>query len=342
MGDANGVMQIRKFLENAYLKPKPTVQIAIGRGFLLPLYKLRRLKIVFEGVENIPSTPVIFAMNHTDRYNYWPFQFHLWTLGKQGRVRYPFTATWVKGKYYENPWMARFMKWTGNIPVPSKGYLLAKDFTLLFGKSKPLAGEDFRLLKQYVDGEVDIEHLKDAKDPRVLELISTPHGDFNPKKHTYAEYINETFYELMKMVRDLNRDAVYNKKLNLIIFPEGTRSKRLIRGKPGIAQMAIALKVPVVPVGCNGSDKVYTSDLPFIEKNGKIVYRLGKPIELHKMEPFKIDEEFVPFTPQSEKLKKLFQQATDLIMSIINNELLDEEYRGDFTHHDSTDIKSFI
>ena len=42
----------------------------------------------------MPDEPVIFAMNHTDRYNYVPFQYGLW----QEKDR--FTATWVKGKYY--------------------------------------------------------------------------------------------------------------------------------------------------------------------------------------------------------------------------------------------------
>ncbi len=334
-------MEIEKFLKDAYLKSKPTIQIAIGGGFLIPLYAIKRLKIEFEGFENIPDRPVIFAMNHTDRYNYWPFQLKLWRLSRKVGRKHPFTATWVKGKYYENRWVGNFMRLTGNIPVPSKGYLLAKDFASVFGKKEKLNPEDFALLKDYVDGSVDEDKLKDTKDKRVIELITTPHDGFDPKKHTYREYINELFFRLMKLVRQLNYDAMYNKGLNLIIFPEGTRSKRLIRGKPGIAQMALSLKAPVVPVGCNGSDKVYTRDAPWIESNGRIVYRIGKPIILHQMDEFKIAENFVPFTPQTEKMKALFQKATDMIMERIND-LLDDEYKGDFTRDKEKDISSFI
>ncbi len=334
-------MDIERFLEHAYLKSTPTVQIAIGAGFLMPLYALRKLKIEFEGFENIPDKPVIFAMNHTDRYNYWPFQLKLWRLSRKLNRKHPFVAIWVKGKYYENRWVANFMRWTGNIPVPSKGYLLARDFADVFGKKERLSAEDFALLKDYIDGEVDESALKDAKDSRLVKLLSTPHGGFDPEKESYREYINNLFFRLMEKVRELNYDAMYNKGLNLIIFPEGTRSKRLIRGKPGIAQMALSLRVPVVPVGCNGSDKVYTGDLPFIEKNGRIVYRIGKPVLLHKMDEFKNVGDFVPFTPQTERMKDLFQKATDLIMEKIND-LLDEEYRGNFKKSHATDFSSFI
>ena len=69
-----------------------------------------------------PGRSTILAMNHTDRYNYWPFQFQLW---RQGRG---FTATWVKGKYYENPFIAAFMDANNNIPLPSRGYVITTRF----------------------------------------------------------------------------------------------------------------------------------------------------------------------------------------------------------------------
>jgi hypothetical protein len=37
-------------------------------------------------------------MNHTDRYNYWPFQYQLW------KWQYPYTTVWAKGKYYRTGW----------------------------------------------------------------------------------------------------------------------------------------------------------------------------------------------------------------------------------------------
>ncbi len=335
-------MDIVRFVKEASLNQIPYGQLFIGEVFLLPVYSLKKLKIVVEGIENLPDTPVIFAMNHTDRYNYWPFQFYLWKNRKRLNIKHPYTATWVKGKYYENRLVASFMKWTGNIPVPSKGYLIAKDFIDMFFNNHKLAEDDFKLLKLYVDGKITENDLKVNADERVLKLISTPHNTFNPSVSSYKDYINNLFFDLMKDVRELNRDAMYNKGLNLIIFPEGTRSKKLIKGKPGIAQVALSLKVPVVPVGCNGSDKAYDSNLPFPKKNKTIIYRIGKPILLNTLsDEFDVGDDFVPFTPQSVKLVEIFEKATNLIMKSIS-ELLDEEYKGDCSQEAKISLSSFI
>ncbi len=335
-------MDIVRFVKEASLNQIPYGQLFIGEVFLLPVYSLKKLKIVVEGIENLPDTPVIFAMNHTDRYNYWPFQFYLWKNRKRLNIKHPYTATWVKGKYYENRLVASFMKWTGNIPVPSKGYLIAKDFIDMFSNNHKLAEDDFKLLKLYVDGKITENDLKVNADERVLKLISTPHNTFDPSVSSYKDYINNLFFDLMKDVRELNRDAMYNKGLNLIIFPEGTRSKKLIKGKPGIAQVALSLKVPVVPVGCNGSDKAYDSNLPFPKKNKTIIYRIGKPILLNTLsDEFDVGDDFVPFTPQSVKLVEIFEKATNLIMKSIS-ELLDEEYKGDYSKEAKISLSSFI
>ncbi len=335
-------VDIVRFVNEAHLNPVPYGQLFIGEAFLLPTYFLSRLNIIAEGIENLPDRPVIFAMNHTDRYNYWPFQFYLWKNRKKLNIKHPYTATWVKGKYYESKGIAKFMKWTGNIPVPSIGYLIAKDFSDMFSKEKKLQEEDFKLLKSYVEGKITENDLKKCSDERVIKLIETPHDNFDPSKHSYKEYINNLFFDLMKRVRELNMDAVYNKGLNLIIFPEGTRSKKLIKGKPGIAQVALSLKVPVVPVGCNGSDKAYSGNLPFPKRNKTIIYRIGKPILLHELsQDFNIPDDFVPFTPQSKKLNTVFEKATNIIMERIS-ELLDEEYKGDYLKKSEASVSSFI
>ncbi len=336
-------MELYKFIENAYLKPIPKIQIFVGKWFLSPIYGLKKLTIQLEGLENIPDRPVIFAMNHTDRYNYWPFMFKLWKLHQEGKIKYPYIANWVKGKYYENKFIANFMKWTGNIPIPSKGYLVAKDFALAYKDKRALTDEGFKMLMDYIKGNRTVEDLKAFSDPRIYEFVSTPHNGFDPSIHgNYRQYIELVFMNMMKKVLELNRDALFNKKINLLVFPEGRRSKKLTRGKPGLVQVALALKVPVVPVGCNGSDKVYPGDLPFPKWKGKIVYRIGKPILFEKIsDEFKVEEDFVPFTPQSEKLRLIFEKATDIVMENIYN-LLDEEYRGDFRKRDEATVSTFI
>ena len=59
---------------------------------------------------------------------------------------------------------------------------------------------------------------------------------------------------------------------NLLIFPEGTRSKdgRVGRGKTGVALIASRAGTDVVPVGINFDGKLHF--------RSKIVVRVGKPI----------------------------------------------------------------
>ncbi|MDZ4164229.1 MAG: hypothetical protein U1C55_03795, partial [Smithellaceae bacterium] len=62
-------------LEKLKLTTKPWGQQLVAMLLLFPNYHIfARVKIDLEGIENIPRDEnVIFAMNHTDRFNYWPF-----------------------------------------------------------------------------------------------------------------------------------------------------------------------------------------------------------------------------------------------------------------------------
>ena len=90
----------------------------IARLTLLPNFEIfRQVEIVVENIERIPRHDnVIFAMNHTDRFNYWPFQYKLWRLHS-----YPFTTVWVKGKYYRNAILGKALDLCNLISVPSMG-----------------------------------------------------------------------------------------------------------------------------------------------------------------------------------------------------------------------------
>ncbi len=61
---------------------------------------------------------------------------------------------------------------------------------------------------------------------------------------------------------------------NLVIFPEGTRSKdgKVARGKTGVALIAAVAQTKVVPVGINFEGEKLT-------KGSKVVVRYGKPID---------------------------------------------------------------
>jgi 1-acyl-sn-glycerol-3-phosphate acyltransferase len=68
------------------------------------------------------------------------------------------------------------------------------------------------------------------------------------------------------------------------IYPEGTRSPdgRLYRGHTGVARLALACRVPVVPVGLVGTDKVQRpgSNLPRPFK--RVTVRFGAPIDVSR------------------------------------------------------------
>lgn len=306
------------------LHKAPFGQKFVAWSFLWPVYNFpKKTEIVIEGLENLPDRAVILAMNHTDKYNYWPFQYRLYRSGVPR-----FTATWVKGKYYQNPWMARFMMATNNIPVPSRGYIIASRFAEAIGRA-PEATE-YRVLRDLVDGRRSPGELNPDEHGGDLGRFFETYG----RTHS-AESVTETvarfdaeFDEVMREVVRLNQEAMFEHDCNLLIFPEGTRSLRLSKGRTGMAQMAQHLGATIVPVGCSGSDKVYPGSSPF-PKGGRVVYRMGKPLEPHgpELAPHRVTAPFTPLTRAAgEKYHASFQAITDIVMDRINA-LLDPEYQ---------------
>ncbi|GAA3782605.1 lysophospholipid acyltransferase family protein [Plantactinospora mayteni] len=66
------------------------------------------------------------------------------------------------------------------------------------------------------------------------------------------------------------------------IYPEGTRSPdgRLYRGRTGVARLALAAEVPVIPVGMIGTERVQPigARVPRLG-TGKVIVRFGKPLD---------------------------------------------------------------
>jgi 1-acyl-sn-glycerol-3-phosphate acyltransferase len=126
----------------------------------------------------------------------------------------------------------------------------------------------------------------------------------------------------------LTREAIENHGNNVLVFPQGTRSKRLSRGHTGLAQLAQLLGADIVPVGCNGSDRIYPSNSPFA-KGGRVVYRIGAPLSPQgpELSPYRIEEPFEPFTDETtERHGQVLRKITDVVMNRING-LLDPEYQ---------------
>ena len=131
----------------------------------------------------------------------------------------------------------------------------------------------------------------------------------------------------MEKVAQISLGALFEKKLSIIIFPEGTRSLMLSEGRSGIAQLALYSEKAVIPVGCNGSETVYPGSSPFA-RSGTITYRIGKPMTVQDhLKAFRIKEKFNLFSKESQqKYKERFDAATEAIMKNIDL-LLDDRYR---------------
>ena len=310
-------------LRKLSLKTFPWGQIITATSFLMPNYNVfSRVKIEIEGTENIPTDDtVIFAMNHTDRYNYWPFQYKLWRM----RRGFPKTTTWVKGDYYKNPLLAKFFNWTNNIPVPSRGYLISEDFHRIV--KEKITRFEYRVLRDIVEGKKKARDIGDEVTENIKKVLEYPRTLFNDIEIPYAEYVEGCYRHLMAKVADVNLQALFAKRLNVIIFPEGTRSVRLGTGKTGIAHLALKSNKRVIPVGCNGSDKIYPGNFPWA-KSGKITYRVGKPIDPVAVIGRPIDKEFVPFSKEAEQhFKAEMHKFAAHVMEEINL-LLDDEYKS--------------
>jgi len=311
-------------LKRIRLMKRPIGQVIFGHTVLTPNYNfLPGVDIEIERLENVPDEPVIFAMNHTDRFNYFPFMYKMWKLKER------YMTVWVKGKYYEQPIVATFMELTSNLPTVSRGYIITKDFALTM-KRRPTEAE-YDTLRTLVDREADPDQDPSTVDVSGIpsELFDTKRNilgvDFDPRDSSYAAAINRVFNEMMSEFVRLNERS-FELGLDLLVFPQGTRSIRLPKGRIGMMEIALRYKKTIVPVGCNGCDLVYTGSLP-IAKAGTIVYRIGEPIPYEELSDFHIEEPYDPFTAEAEHAhRSKFQGAVDVVMNRIN-ELLDPRYR---------------
>jgi 1-acyl-sn-glycerol-3-phosphate acyltransferase len=304
------------YLKKINLVSKPLGQQIVASFLLFPNYHIfAHVDIQVENIDRIPRDEnVIFAMNHTDRFNYWPFQYKLWSM-----KCFSYTTVWVKGKYYRNALLAKGLDLCNLIPVPSMGYLIEEFYMKKF--KRRIDKNIYRDIKDVIDGKYDsIESYPGM----AIETI-------NLWGEHFVEFIRGYYDLIMERVAELSKTALFDKGLNLLIFPEGTRGTQLREGKTGVAQLALHTGKKIIPVGCNNSEQVYTGSLPFA-KSGQIVYRVGEPLSFdNQLKEFRIDEPFKLFSKESQqKYRRQFDQVTGIVMANIN-QLLDEKYRRAFT-----------
>ena len=101
--------------------------------------------------------------------------------------------------------------------------------------------------------------------------------------------------------------------------------------------MALRLRIPIVPVGCNGSERLYPGGSPFA-KRGTVAYRIGKPIHYEELAPFHVTEDYAPFSAAAERdHAKAFRGVADFVTRRIDS-LLDPEYQ--LAPEDSAEVEA--
>ena len=332
-------------LDRISLTPRPVGQMVVGyvarANYRFPL---TRTRITVEGLDKIPRNGRIYiAMNHPDRYNYWPFQVQLWKQREQ------FTATWVKGKYFNNSVLEFFMVATANIPAPSKGYILTVDCVDVLGR--PPSTELYRVLRRALDTDAEFEEIREwAREADVLAdfmaLQKTPRDmlglRYDPGHlEDFVQAQRRLFSEMMARFVALNHQA-FDRNLLIMVMPEGTRSIRLGTGRPGLAQMALRTKATIIPVGCNYSDLAYPGNSPF-SRGGDIVYRVGDPLTPEaELAQFQIDEPYRPFTTEADRFAEQFAGVTDLMMERLTGLLDDRHLPSDDSRPLREGVRRFV
>ncbi|MEG0133925.1 MAG: lysophospholipid acyltransferase family protein [Clostridium sp.] len=107
---------------------------------------------------------------------------------------------------------------------------------------------------------------------------------------------------------------------NILIFPEGTRSRNasMIEGKKGIVLIARKANVPIVPIGIWGSEKL----MPINDDD------MGEESFCHADVNISIGEQFLlPKFNKGEDKEEYSNKCLDTIMKSISSQL-PEEYRG--------------
>ena len=285
---------------------------------------LMRKNVVVHGKENLPSGPAIFSSNHTHKFDFLAVRHALF---KTHRL-----ITWIKAREYNDSATRRFFNHCGNIPLASKGYVISSDFITQNGR-RPTEVE-YRNLRNHIDKDADLpdESLYESLLNKGRNLCGRP---FSPAQETYAHAIRATYAAFMEETLTLAR-VVRDQGYHQQIYPQGAVSSQLSEGKTGAVQAALALDIPIVPMGVSGCIESFYKGSPFSRK--EIIIKIGKPIA------FNWNEEVHAFHhPWESKHANYLNKKTQELMNRIN-ELLSPKYQWapPQTSDAKTGIKRFI
>lgn len=267
-------------------------------------------RVDFYNLEALPSRPVILAMNHTQFYDFLPLRVPLLFKGHR-------CVSWVKARAYRNTYASKFLMRTGNIPICSKGYIVASDFFALF--ERPPTNEEYEALRV---------HLKDnapfPEDNAIFARLQYATRDilgrpFDPKQETWREAIRETFYDFMQITLEKTRRCV-ERGDHVHVYPQGTIAPRLVSGKTGIIQTALALNLPILAVGVSGCREAYIGSTPFMKGGSHFTVRFAdNPYIVPRDEfppnyrPFHLDDELAHRDKLQHHVNRVMDQLNELV-----------------------------
>jgi 1-acyl-sn-glycerol-3-phosphate acyltransferase len=291
-------------------RPRPLVWWLTDKA--LALLQNTRVRVVLEGYPEL-CEPVLFAMNHSHYFDFMPSRRALWA---ERRVQ---TVGFVKARAYQNRLEAPYIKTIGNVPLISRGYLISADFAALHGR-KP-SEDEYRALREHVDHGAPLpdSSVFRALEGRARDMLDVP---YEPAITSYREAIQQRYASGMAASVAQAR-AVLDAGVSLHIYPQGLYSTRLSRGRIGTVEFALALDVPIVPVGFSGMNECFRKQQMVPYRAGTLTMRFGRPRRVTRAELV----DFRPFVPADEqRLREVLEDETRALMDEINT-LLDPGYR---------------
>lgn len=277
----------------------------LGVGLHLPG---RRVRFDVQGWEQLPAGPCVMVANHTHWIDWIALR---WIAYWRGRT----LCNWVKPRTYEEGY-AQFLDKTGNLPVVSRGYLLSADVRAVAGRAPTEA--EYRALRNHLD------HGTALPDTPLMRRLQSESRDvlglrFCAADRSYRDFLEELFYQMMQATLAHTR-TLCDLGNDLQIMPQGVTSQRLTLGRPGALQAALALDLPVVPIGVNGFPQAFGKGATFPQHGGTVTIRVGAP---YRPTPL---PEHRPFQPASERAHQRELQAGTAAMMDRIAALLDPEH----------------
>lgn len=216
-------------------------------------------------------------------------------------------VTVTKARNYHSPAMRPVLERTGVVPLASRGYVILVDASRVLGR-RPTEDE-YRAMRDHLDRDAPLpdDAAFDALRSRPRDVLGVR---FEPSREALRATWRRVYRALLGEALRLSREAVAA-GFSVQMYPEGTVSSRLGRGRIGAMTFAKALGVEVVPAGMSGCREVFRGATLGL-RGGTVDLRFG---EAYTPDLSGLADDFEPFDPDHEdRARPVLQRATDDLM----------------------------